>query len=155
MVTRFEAMVAIGLLAAVFGAADASAQVTVSEPWARATVPQQKASGAFMRLTATQDSRLVEVRSPAARVVELHEMVMDGNTMRMRAAPGLDLPAGKPFELKPGGYHVMLMDLNQQLKEGDTVPITLVVEHKDKQRETIEVAVPVRAINAAQGSAKP
>jgi copper(I)-binding protein len=104
----------------------AYAQVTVKDPWVRATVSQQKATGAFMQLTAAQDSRLIEAKSPVAGVVEVHEMSMEKDVMKMRAVPSLDLPAGKMVELKPGGYHVMLMDLKQQMKEGDTVPLTLV-----------------------------
>lgn len=132
-------------------AATAFSQVTINQPWARATVAQQRASGAFMQLTAAQDSRLVEVRSPVAGAVELHEMAMDGNVMRMRQVKGLDLPAGKPVALSPGGYHVMLLDLKQQLKEGDSIPITLVIENKDKTRETIDVQATVRALNASAG----
>ena len=83
-------------------------------------------------------------RSSVAGVVEIHEMAMEGNVMKMRAVPGIELPAGKTVDLKPGGYHVMLMDLKQQLKDGETVPITLVIEGKDKKRETVEVKAPVR-----------
>ena len=76
-------------------------------------------------------------------------MTMEKDVMKMRAVPGLDLPAGKAVELKPGGYHVMLMDLKQQMKEGDTVPLTLVIEGKDKKRSTIEVKAPVKPLAAA------
>ncbi|KAF0165885.1 MAG: hypothetical protein FD157_1061 [Rhodocyclaceae bacterium] len=125
----------------------AHAQVTVKDPWVRATVSQQKATGAFMQITSAQDARLVEARSPVAGIVEIHEMAMDKDVMKMRALPnGLDLPAGKTVELKSGGYHVMLMDLKQQMKEGDTVPMTLVVEGKDKKRSTIEVKAPVKPL---------
>ena len=78
-------------------AAAAHAQVTVKDAWVRATVPQQKATGAFMQLTAAQDAKLVAGSSPVAGVVEIHEMAMDNNVMKMRAIPGLDLPAGKPI----------------------------------------------------------
>ncbi len=125
------------------------AQVTVKDPWVRATVSQQKATGAFMQITSAQDARLVEARSPVAGVVEVHEMTMDKDVMRMRAIKGLDLPAGKSVELKPGGYHVMLMDLKQQMKEGDTVPVTLVVEGKDKKRTNVEVKASVKALATA------
>lgn len=134
--------------AAVFSTA-ALAQVSVKDAWVRATVPQQKATGAFMQIGAASESRLVEVRSNVAGIVELHEMAMEGNVMKMRAVPGIELPAGKPVELKPGGYHVMLMDLKQQLKDGDAVPLTLVVEGKDKKRETIEVKAVVRQLNSS------
>jgi copper(I)-binding protein len=71
---------------------------------------------------------------------------MEGNVMKMSAVPGLELPAGKTVDLKPGGYHVMLMDLKKELKGGDMVPVTLVVEGADKKRETIEVKAPVKAL---------
>lgn len=128
----------------------AHAQVTVKDPWVRATVSQQKATGAFMQITSAQDARLVEARSPVAGIVEIHEMAIEKDVMKMRALPnGLDLPAGKTVELKSGGYHVMLMDLKQQMKEGDTVPMTLVVEGKDKKRSTIEVNAPVKPLASA------
>jgi periplasmic copper chaperone A len=129
----------------------ALAQVTVKEPWVRGTVPQQKATGAFMQLQADKDSRLVSAKSPVAGVVEIHEMAMEKDVMKMRALPnGLELPAGKSVDLKPGGYHVMLMDLKQQVKEGDTVPITLVVEGKDKKQSSIEIKASVKALGAAK-----
>ena len=133
----------------------ALAQTTVTEPWVRGTVPQQQATGVFATITSAQGGRLVEVRSAAAGVVEIHEMSMDGNVMRMRVLPGgLALPAGQPVALKPGGYHVMLMDLKQPLKAGDTVSVTLVVEGADKRRESIEIKALVRPL-AAAGAAAP
>lgn len=126
----------------------AAAQVTVSDPWIRGTVPQQMATGAFMQLKSAKDAKLVEARSPAAGVVEIHEMTMENNVMRMRAVKALALPAGRTVELKPGGYHMMLMDLRQQMKEGEVVPVTLVVESGGK-RETIEVKATVRAASAS------
>lgn len=128
------------------------AQVAVGDPWVRATVPQQKATGMFAQITAAQGGKLVAASSPVASVVEIHEMAMDNNVMRMRAIPGLDLPAGKAVELKPGGYHVMLMGLKQQVKEGDTVAVTLVVEGKDGKRESVEVKAPVRPLGSASGA---
>jgi copper(I)-binding protein len=135
-------------------AASAHAQVTVKDAWVRATVPQQKATGAFMQLNAAKDTKLVSASSSVTPLVEVHEMAMQDNVMRMRQIASLELPAGKAVELKPGGYHVMLLDLKQQVKEGDTVPLTLVFEGKDGKRETLEVKAPVRALNAsAQPSA--
>lgn len=131
--------------------APAYAQITVEDAWIRATVPQQKVTGAFMQLNAVQDSRLVEVRSPVAKTVEIHEMSMDKDVMKMRAVTGIDLPAGKPVELKPGGFHIMLMGLTQQMKEGARVPLTLIVESKDKKRSSVEIKVPVRPLAAASG----
>lgn len=142
------AIVAASLLAAA-----AQAQVTVKDAWVRATVPQQKATGAFMQIQAAKNSKLVSASSPITAVVEVHEMAMQDNVMKMRQVPAVELPAGKTVELKPGGYHVMLMDLKQQVKAGDTVPLTLVVEGADGKRESVEVQAPVRALNAT--SAQP
>ena len=128
----------------------AFAQTTVKEPWVRGTVAQQKASGMFAQITSAAGGKLVSASSPVAGVVEIHEMKMEGNVMQMRALPaGLDLPAGKMVELKPGGYHVMLLELKQQLKDGETVPVTLVVQGADGKKETIEVKAPVRPLGAA------
>ena len=135
------------LAAALFLTLPAAAQVTVTGPWVRGTVAGQMATGAFMQLKSAKDARLVEARSPVAGVVEIHEMALVDNIMRMRAVPALDLPAGRAVELKPGGYHVMLMDLKQQVKEGEVVPVSLVIESGGR-RETIEVKASVRAPTA-------
>jgi len=132
----------------------ALAQTTVKDPWVRSTVAEQKATGAFMQITSASGGRLVSASSPAAGVVEIHEMAMDGNTMRMRAVPALDLPAGKAVELKPGGYHVMLMDLKAPLTAGASIDLNLVVEGKDGKRETLALKAPVRALGAAPPAAK-
>ena len=123
-----------------------AADITVKEPWIRATVPAATSSGAFMQLQSAQDARLVEVRSIVAATVEIHTMAMEGQTMRMHAVSGIDLPAGKPVDLASGGYHVMLMDLKRQLKAGETVPLTLVVQQKGKKPETVAVDVPVKPL---------
>jgi len=136
------------LAAMAFASAAASAQTTVKDAWVRSTVAPQKATGAFMQITSAQGGKLVSAQSPLAGVTEVHEMAMDGNVMKMRAVPALELPAGKAVDLKPGGYHVMLMDLKQPLKEGESVPLTLVVEGKDGKRETLELKVPVKAMGA-------
>ena len=136
-------------LAALAISAFAHAQVSVSNPWVRATVPQQMATGAFMQLTATQPMRVVSAQSPIAGVTEIHEMAMADGVMKMRAVPALELPAGKAVDLKPGGYHVMLMDLKGQVKDGDVVPLTLVVESKDGKRETLEIKAVGRPLGAS------
>ena len=131
-------------------AAPALAQTTVSEPWVRGTVAQQTATGAFMQITSTAGGRLVSVSTPAAGIAEIHEMKMEGSTMQMRALPqGLPLPAGKAVALKPGGYHLMLLDLKAPLKAGDSVALTLVVESANGKTETLNVKAPVKALGAA------
>ncbi|MBI5923402.1 MAG: copper chaperone PCu(A)C [Betaproteobacteria bacterium] len=124
----------------------AAADVAVREPWARGTVVGQTASGAFMELTASESAALLEVSSPIAGVVEVHEMSLDNGVMKMRAVPRLDLPAGKSVTLRPGGYHIMLMDLKKQLKKGESVPLTLKIEGKDKKVSSIEVKAEVREL---------
>ena len=125
------------------------AQVTVRDAWVRGTVPKQQASGAFMQLSADKDTRLIAAKSPVANVVELHEMVMDGDVMKMRQIPGLDIVPGRVLDLKPGGFHVMLIDLKGQLKGGDVVPITLVFEDsKTKKTFTQDIKAPVTALGA-------
>jgi len=118
--------------------------VDVKDAWARATVPGQKATGAFMKITAKDGAKLVSVSSPVAGVSEVHEMKMDGDVMKMRAvAGGLDLPAGKAVELKPGGYHVMLMDLKAPLQKDTTIAVTLVFKDAKGVETRTELTVPV------------
>ena len=132
----------------------ASAQVSVTDPWVRGTVAGQKATGAFMQLKSPADTALVDAASPVAKIVEIHEMKMEGGMMKMRAVDKLPLPAGKAVELKPGGYHVMLMDLVQPLKEGDTVPLKLTFEDKAGKKQTVEVKAQVKALTAGSAPAK-
>jgi copper(I)-binding protein len=116
--------------------------VTVTDAWARATVQGQKATGAFMKITAKDNAKLVGVTSPAAGVVEIHEMKMDKDVMKMSALPnGLDLPAGKVVELKPGGYHVMLIDLKAPLAKDTTVPLTLTLQDAKGVKSNVELRV--------------
>lgn len=126
----------------------AQAQVSVSQPWVRATVAQQQSTGAFMQLSSPTATRLVGVSTPLTSVAEVHEMAMQGDVMRMRQVQALELPAGKAVELRPGGYHVMLMNLKTHVKEGQTVPLTLSFESPDGKRETVQVQAPVRALTA-------
>jgi len=116
--------------------------VTVTDAWARATVQGQKATGAFMKITAKDTVKLVGVSSPVAGVAEIHEMKMDKDVMKMSALPnGLELPAGKAVELKPGGYHVMLMDLKSSLAKDTTVPLTLTLQDAKGVKSTVELKV--------------
>lgn len=129
-------------------AAPSLAQVTVTDAWVRGTVPGQRGTGAFMQLKSATDVALVSAASPAAKVVEIHEMVLDGGVMRMRAVDKLALPAGKAVDLKPGGYHVMLLDLAQPLQEGQRVPVTLTFVDRDGRKSTQVVEAPVRPLTA-------
>ena len=121
----------IALVAALLAGA-AHAQVQVQDPWVRGMVETQKATGAFMRLTSPNAARLVGASSPVAGVVEIHQTTMEGGVMRMRPVQAIELPAGVAVELKPGGYHLMFMDLKSGLKEGQTVKGTLMFEKAGK-----------------------
>jgi copper(I)-binding protein len=137
-------LLALALASLVSLPALAAAQVSVSDPWIRATVPQQKVAGAFMQLRSAKPAKLVEVKSPVAGRVELHQMAMEGQTMRMRAVEAIELPAGQTVNLASGGYHVMLFDLKQQLKDGEQVPLALTVVDAAGKRENIALTVPVK-----------
>ncbi|MBM3392816.1 MAG: copper chaperone PCu(A)C [Betaproteobacteria bacterium] len=131
-----------------FGAT-ALADVTVKDSWVRGTTPAQKATGAFFEITSSEAGALLSASSPVAGVVEIHHtMKMEDGVMKMRAIPKLDLPAGKGVKLQPGGNHVMLMELKQQMKKGDVVPITLKIEGKDKKVQTVEIKAEVRDLAA-------
>jgi copper(I)-binding protein len=139
-------LLALALASLVSLPALAQVSVSVSDPWIRATVPQAKVAGAFMQLKSAKPATLVEVKSPVAGRVELHQMAMEGQTMRMRAVESIALPAGQTVNLASGGYHVMLFDLKQQLKEGEQVPLTLVVQDAAGKRENVALSVPVRPL---------
>jgi copper(I)-binding protein len=123
----------------------AQAQVDVTSAWARPAVPGQTTTGAFMTLTSKDGARLLGAASAVAGVVEIHEMAMEGNVMKMRAVGALDLPAGRAVQLKPGGYHVMLMDLKRPLAVGEKVRVELRIETRDKRLVTQPVDVEVRS----------
>ena len=125
-------------------AKDNLADVAVQNAWVRTTVPGQKASGAFMTLTAKADLQLVGVSTPVAGVSEVHEMRMTGDIMQMRAVPSLALLAGKAVALRPGGYHIMLLDLKTALPKDTTVPLTLLFKDVKGVQSQLQVTVPVR-----------
>ena len=135
----------LSILLAVVLAAGAQAQtVEVKNAWVRATVQGQKATGAFMQITAPAASTLVSISTPVAGVAEVHEMKMDGDVMRMRPlTKGLELPAGTAVQLQPGGYHLMLMELKLPLQKDTTIPITLTLQNSKGVQSTQELRVPV------------
>jgi hypothetical protein len=146
MTRQLFAALAAGLLSAAVSL-PALAQVSVTDPWVRATVPAQKSTGAFMQLQSPTAARLVEVRTPAAGRAELHEMAMEGQVMRMRKVDAIELPAGKLVNLASGGYHVMLFDLKRQLKEGENVELTLVLQDAAGKRQEIKATLPVMPLS--------
>jgi copper(I)-binding protein len=136
--------------------------IAITNSWVRATVQGQKATGAFMTVTSKENAKLVAVSSPVAGIVEIHEMKMDKDVMKMAALPnGLDLPAGKAVDLKPGGYHIMLMDLKLSLTKDVAVPLTLTFQDSGGKKSQQVVQVPVsvqppsgQSMNHQQGDHK-
>ena len=112
--------------------------IAVREAWVRTTVAGQTVASAYMEITARNAARLVAVRSPSSPRVEIHWMKMDGDVMRMREVGTIDLPKKSTVTLKPGGYHLMLLNLRKPIKAGDKIPLSLVVETKGK-REVLTV----------------
>jgi copper(I)-binding protein len=144
---RHSVTTTFAILALPLSMAAAHAQeVSVKDAWIRGTVQGQSATGAFMELTGKSNARLVGVASAAAKTVEVHNMKVENGVMKMFPVEGIDLPAGKPVKLAPGGYHVMLMDLQKPLNAGDRVPLKLTFELANKKRETVDLSVEVRDI---------
>lgn len=126
-------------------------QLKIENPYARATVPGQKAAGGFMKIEnkGTAD-QLIAASSPVAGEMQLHTMTMDGNVMKMREVKAIDVPANGTVELKPGGLHLMFMDIKSPLKAGEAVPVKL----KFQKAGEVEIKVPVREISAGSGHKK-
>jgi copper(I)-binding protein len=150
--TRFLNLIrltTILLSTALINGAATAQTVTVADAWVRATVAAQRATGAFLKLTVQgADATLIAVTSPVAGVTQIHEMAMSEGVMRMREVKGgMPLKAGQNFELKPGGYHIMMMDLKQPVKAGDRVPLTLTFKQANGQQTTTHVDAEVRGLN--------
>jgi copper(I)-binding protein len=124
----------------------AQAAVTVKDAWVRGTVPAQKTTGAFATLTSTEDAKLVAVKSPAAKTVEVHRSEMHGGMMHMEAVDAVPLPAGKAVKLEPGGFHVMLIGLTRPIQAGTKVPLEFVFEDAKGRRSTVSAEAPVRPL---------
>ena len=107
-----------------------SAQIVIEKPWARASAPGATVAGGYMiiRNSGAAPDRLVAGSSPASAKVELHVHIMDNNVMKMRQVSGYDVPAKGSFELKPGGAHLMFIDIKRPFKEGEKVPLKLKFE---------------------------
>jgi len=125
----------------------AQAKVTIDNAWVRETVPAQKTTGAFATVTSTEGGKLLAVKSPVAKVVEIHSSSTKNGVMHMSAVDSVALPAGKAVHLAPaGGYHVMLIDLVRPMKVGDMVPLAFVIQDAAGRKSTVEVQAVVRTI---------
>ena len=130
---------AVALLLAGIGAASAHSYklgaLEIGHPWARATPPTAPTGGGYLSVknTGATPDRLISASSPTAETVQVHEMKMEGNVMRMREiSGGLEIPPGATVTLAPGGMHLMMMGLKGPLKQGERVPLTLVFEKAGK-----------------------
>ena len=137
---------ALLLAAALLASAAAHAQVTIDKPWVRTTVPQQTTTAAYLTITSVAGGKLVSASSPIAASVDVHEMKMDGDMMKMRSVDVVPLPAGKPVEFKPSGYHLMMTGLKAPVKFGDVVPLQLVIEDAKGKRQTVDVKATAKLI---------
>jgi copper(I)-binding protein len=125
----------------------AQAKVTIEDAWVRETVPAQKTTGAFATVTSTEGAKLVAVKSPVAKVVEVHSSSTKNGVMHMAAVDSVALPAGKAVHFAPAsGYHVMLIDLTRPMKVGEKVPLAFVVQDAAGKKTTVEVQAVVRSL---------
>ncbi len=124
-------------------------RLEISMPMIRATPPGAPVSAGYMRISNPSDAadRLIGGSAAFAGKVEVHEMTMDGDVMKMRPVEGgLEIPAGGEVLLKPGGYHIMLMQLKEQMQEGQTRKLTLEFE----QAGSIELELPIMPVGTAK-----
>ena len=119
--------------------------IKIENAYVRATAPGQPAAGAFMKIdNSGAADQLVSASSPAAGEVQLHQMSMEGNVMKMGQVKDIAVPANGSVDLKPGGYHIMLMNIKAPLKVGETVPVKL----KFAKAGEVEVKLPVNAVSS-------
>ncbi len=123
----------------------AQAAVEVTDAWARATPPGQDVGAAYLNLKSDQTAKLISVKTSVADSVEIHEMTMVNDVMKMRMMETLPLPKGKVVKLAPGGFHLMLFDLRQPLAEGETIELELLIKNAKGKPYTQTVRVPVKA----------
>jgi periplasmic copper chaperone A len=131
-------------------------QLEIGHPWTRATPPSARVAGGYLTITNTGSAadRLIGAEFAESRKLEIHEMAHQGSTMVMREVPrGLEIAPGQKVELKPGGFHLMFIDLKRGLKEGESIKGALVFERAGR----VEVEFKVEAMGArgdAHGSHK-
>ena len=144
-------LLAVAACLAIVGAASAqTGQLEVSSAWARATPAKAETGIAYLTIRSPAADRLVAVSSPVAKKAELNSMEMSGMVMKMRPLASLDIPAGQPVTLKPGGDHIMLIGLNGPLREGQSFPLTLTFENAGAREVTVAVEKPGAAGPAPQ-----
>jgi copper(I)-binding protein len=139
---RILAAAVVGALTLTVGAVaqQDEAGPKIEHPWARATPGGAKTAAAYLTIEGgASPDRLLAVSTPVAGKAELHSTTNEGGVMKMHAVGGIDVPARQPVELKPGAYHVMLMELKHPLKEGESFPLTLTFEKAGERKVTVAV----------------
>ncbi|MDE2361281.1 MAG: copper chaperone PCu(A)C [Hyphomicrobiales bacterium] len=145
---KFSALAMAAALSLVSAAAFA-ADITVDHPWSRATPAGAQVGAGYVTIknTGGAPDKLLSVASDVAGKTEIHEMSMDNGVMKMRPVAGVEIPAGKSVELKPGGYHIMFQQLKQPLKVGETIKGSLTFERAGQ----VPVEFKVEAMGAGSG----
>ncbi len=138
------------LLAATATLSYAQENITIHNPWVKATYPGQNISAGYMTITSANDTTLVKIESDVSESVEIHSMKMENNVMKMRMLDSLSLAAGKPYKLEPAGYHFMLFDLKKPLIDAQTVNFELTF--KNKQNIEFKQSVKATVKNAENNS---
>ena len=147
--TRVLTAVSVFWCLCLSGPANAN-QIRVSDAWARASVPGQQVAAVYFDIVSAVDAKLVAVDTGIAQVAEFHQMTVDDGTMRMRAVPTVHLPAGKTVSLKPGGFHVMLFDLERPLRAGERIPLELSVEDVNGRKTKLKIEADVHNLDGSK-----
>lgn len=122
----------------------------VSASWIKTTIPGSAVSAAYMQIKSVTPFKLMKAESPAAGIVEIHDMKMNAGVMEMKALDAIDVPANKAIELKPGGMHVMLMNVKKPINKGDKIPMTLTFEGANKKTLLVKLELVARESAAAR-----
>lgn len=152
---KLESILCASVLALTIAAVQAQSfkagAITIEHPYARATAAGQPSGGGYLTLVnGGGTDRLLSASADVSKSVELHEMKLEGDVMRMRQVDGIELPAGKTVQLKPGGFHVMFLGLKAPLKAGESFPLTLRFEKAGQV--SVDVKVEAAGAGAAAGA---
>jgi copper(I)-binding protein len=130
---------------------NASAEIVIKDSWVRSTMPEQKVTGVFMKISSDKAVKLVGGNTKIAEIFQLHEMSMQGDVMKMRQVNEIAVEPAKSIELKPGSYHIMLINLKQPVKEGSQVDLNLEFIDESGKKQIVKV----KARASVTGEANP
>lgn len=143
-------VLALTVYFALFAGFAFAGDVNVTDVWSRATAPGQQVAGVYFDIESKRGAKLVGAQTSLTDRAELHLMSMDNGVMRMRRIDSVDLPAGETVKFKPGGYHLMLLDLKQPLEAGSKFALTLLVEDKNHEVTRYLVTSHVRNLDGSK-----